>query len=89
MKRQTENETELADLRYHTQGPDRLYVPIPFLFVTERMRDEILAERELVIALAPQSTKTRQLELLSKYDPRVSADAFQSVLQLFEVEPKG
>jgi len=88
MKRQTENETQLADLRYHTEGPDRLYLPIPFLFVTERMRDEILAERELVIALAPQATKTRQLELLSKYDPRVSADAFQSVLQLFEVEPK-
>lgn len=88
MKRHSENETQLVNLRYHTQGPDQLYIPIPFLFVTERMRDEILAEREVVIALAPQSTKTRQLELLSKYDPRVSADAFQSVLHLFEVEPK-
>ena len=63
-------------------------IALPFLFVTERMRDEILAEREVVIALAPQSTKTRQLELLSKYDPHVSADAFQSVLHLFEIDPK-
>lgn len=84
MKRHSENETQLVDLRYHTVGPDRLYVPIPFLFVTERMRDEILAERELVIALAPQATKTRQVELLSKYDPRISAAAFQSVLHLFD-----
>lgn len=84
MKRHSENETRLVDLRYHTPGPDQLYIPIPFLFVTERMRDEILAERELVIALAPEATKTRQVELLAKYDPCVSATAFQSVLNLFE-----
>ena len=84
MKRHSENETQLVDLRYHTVGLDHLYLPIPFLFVTERMRDEILAERELVVALAPEATKTRQVELLAKYDPRVSATAFQSVLHLFE-----
>jgi hypothetical protein len=79
-----ENETQIVNMRFHTQGPDQLYIPIPFLFVTERMRDEILAEREFVLTVAPEATKQRQLELLATYNPRVSADAFQSVLQLFE-----
>lgn len=89
MKRHTDNETRITNLRYHTQGPDDLYIPIPFLFVTSRMRDEIAAERQLIIDLAQSATKVRQLELLSRYDPCVSADAFNSVLHMFEVDRPG
>ena len=84
MKRHTDIETRVTNLRYHTQGPNQLYIPIPFLFVTSRMRDEILAERQVILDLAQEATKVRQLELLSKYDPCVSADAFDSVLSLFD-----
>jgi len=88
MKRDFAADTRLTDLRYHTIGPDHLYIPIPFLFVTSRMRDEILAERRLILELAQESTRLRQLDLLSRYDPAVSADAFNSVLHLFEVDAK-
>lgn len=88
MKRDFDTETRLTDLRYHTPGPDEFYIPIPFLFVTARMRDEILAERRLILEFAPESTRVRQLELLSRYDPALSAEAFNSVLHLFEVDGK-
>lgn len=88
MKRDLDAEPRLTDLRYHTVGPDHLYIPIPFLFVTSRMRDEILAERRLILDLAQESTRMRQLELLARYDPALSADAFNSVLDLFEVDAK-
>jgi hypothetical protein len=83
MKRHADNETRIAAMRYHTQGPDKLYVPIRFLFVTERMCTEIAAERELILGLTEPAALARQRKLLEKYDPSRSADAFHSVLRLF------
>ena len=69
--------------RFHIQKTDGLYQPIPFLFVTERMCAEILAEREEIAGELPEAARKRQQALFARYDPRVSADAFGGLLNLF------
>ena len=69
--------------RFHIRKNDGLYQPIPFLFVTERMCAEILAEREEIMAAMPAATRKRQQALFARYDPRVSAEAFGGLLNLF------
>lgn len=69
--------------RFHIQKTDGLYLPIPFLFVTKRMCAEILAEREALAEKLPEATRKRQQALFARYDPRVSADAFGGLLNLF------
>ncbi len=88
MKRHSESETRIPTMRYHTQSADKLYVPIPFLFVTDRMCQEIAAERELILSLTPAAAQVRQKKLLGRYDPNLSASAFHGVLRLFAVERK-
>ena len=46
--------------RFHAQKADGLYQPIPFLFVTDRMCGEILAEREEIMAAMPAATRKRR-----------------------------
>lgn len=65
-----------------------MYVPIPFLFVTERMCDEIVAERELILGMAQAAALPRQRRLFARYDPRRSAAAFHAFLGLFAGEPE-
>lgn len=69
--------------RYHIQRHDGLYAPIAFLFVSRRMCNEILVERALVLELAPANRRKEQQALLQRYDPRISADAFGSLLSMF------
>jgi hypothetical protein len=88
MKRHSAAEARAVPLRFHTQGSDGLYVPIPFLFVTERMCDEIVAERELILGMAQAAALPRQRRLFARYDPRRSAAAFHAFLGLFAGEPE-
>ncbi len=69
--------------RFHIRKNDGLYQPIPFLFVTERMCAEILGEREEIAGELPEAARKRQQALFARYDPRVSADAFGGLLNLF------
>jgi hypothetical protein len=89
MKRHSEGELSMPGFRYHTQGTDKLYKPISFLFVTDTMAQSISAERELILTLADPATLERQRKLLTRYDPNRSAHVFHSVLRLFAVEPQG
>ena len=73
--------------RFHIRKNDGLYQPIPFLFVTERMCAEILAEREEIMAAMPAATRKRQQALFARYDPNVSAEAFSGLLNLFDSRP--
>lgn len=70
--------------RFHAQKADGLYQPIPFLFVTERMCREILAERDEIVSGMPVATRKRQQALFARYDPNVSAEAFSGLLNLFD-----
>ena len=73
--------------RFHAQKADGLYHPIHFLFVTDRMCGEILAEREEIMAAMPAATRKRQQALFARYDPNVSAEAFSGLLNLFDSRP--
>lgn len=88
MKRHSDLETRIPTMRYHTQTADQLYVPIPFLFVTDRMCQEINAERDLILSLTPSPIQVRQQKLLGRYNPDLSASAFHGLLRLFAVERK-
>lgn len=69
--------------RFHTRKADGLFQPIPFLFVTERMCAEILAERQALLDALPEDARKRQQALFARYDPGVSAEAFSGLLDLF------
>ena len=69
--------------RFHAQKADGLYQPIPFLFVTDRMCGEILAEREEIMAAMPAATRKRQQALFARYDPALGAEAFTQLLRLY------
>ncbi|CAM5373913.1 hypothetical protein ACFQ4M_16440 [Thauera mechernichensis] len=69
--------------QFHARKGDGLYQPIAFLFVTERMCAEILAEREHILDTLPPDMRKRQQALFARYDPSVSAQAFNSLLRLF------
>lgn len=73
--------------RFHTEQRDGLFRPIPFFFVTERMCEEILAERKLILEALPATSRKKQEALFARYDPSVSADAFSNVLSLFHGRP--
>ena len=87
MRRHSDNETRIPSMRYHTQGSDDLYHPIPFLFVTRRMCKDILAERKLILDHTPSAALARQRAMLGRYDPSLAASAFGSVLRMFDPEP--
>lgn len=76
-------ETRVPALRYHTLGEDNLYRPIAFVFVTEKMCSEILAERSLILSITQKPLHARQRRLFAKYNPKQSAKAFHAVLRLY------
>lgn len=86
MRRPVDDETRVPAPRYHMPGPDDLFRPIIFGFVTDAMCREILAERRLILSLTPQSLHARQRRLFAKYDPKQSAEAFHSMLRLFAAD---
>ncbi len=69
--------------RFHIQRRDGLYAPIPFMFVSQRMCNEILAERSQILDLTPANRQKQQRVMLERYDPRISVSAFSSLLALF------
>jgi len=73
-------------LRYHAQDKDNLFQPIAFGFVTARMCAEILAERQQILSLIPDSQRLQQTRLFAQYDPQRSADFFRSLLRPFLAE---
>lgn len=89
MKRHSEAKERAVPLRYHTPGSGGLFVPIPFLFVTDRMCEAILAERERILGSAQAKVLTRQRRLFDRYDPTRSAAAFQAFLRLFSAGSGG
>lgn len=84
-QRDTDNAKTKASLsvRYHLQGKDSLYTPIPFLFVTDRMSAEIMAERQQILEALSDAQRERQLKLFERYDPKHSSAAFNAMLHLF------
>lgn len=77
------NKPQRNSTRYHLQGNDGLYTPIPFLFVTDRMSREIVAERQQILETLPANQRERQLKLFERYDPQHSSAAFNAMLHLF------
>jgi hypothetical protein len=88
MKKNSSSDTPTTKVRYHILGPDKLYAPIPFLFVTDRMSKEITDERQLILDNMPPPEQARQLKRFAKYNPTHSASAFNAVIRLFAMEPK-
>lgn len=74
--------------RYHVAEANGLYRPIHFVLVTERMHQEIIAERMSILADTPSPDHTRQQKLFDRYDPALSLRGFQSILSLFGATAK-
>ena len=68
MKSHLAEDIRIANPRFHHPTRDGLYRPIAFLFVTEHMRDDILAERALLLASLPAALHERQQRLFARYD---------------------
>ena len=83
MKSHLAENIQIAHPRYHHPVGEGLYRPIAFMFVTPRMRDDILDEREMLLATQPTALHARQQQLFLSYDPAVSADAFRQMLRLY------
>lgn len=83
MKSHLAEDIRIASARFHLPTRDGLYAPIAFMFVTERMRDDILHERELLLASLPPDRSERQMRLFARYDPAVGAAAFKDLLNLY------
>lgn len=75
-----------ANPRFHLPRGDGMFQPIPFLFVTERMKGDILSERELILGAMQSQARELQARIFERYDPKSSFDAFQDILRLFGVE---
>ncbi len=83
MKSHLAEDIRIANARFHLPTRDGLYSPIAFMFVTEHMRDDILAERALLLSSLPQALHERQRRLFARYDPEMSAEAFKRLLGLY------
>ena len=83
MKSHLAEDIRIANTRFHLPTRDGLYAPIAFIFVSERMRDDILHERELLLVSLPPAQRARQSRLFARYDPTVGAAAFRDLLSLY------
>lgn len=88
MKKIQPREPHPVSMRYHILGSDKLYAPIPFLFVTDRMCQEIAEERQLILDNMQAAEQVRQHKLFAKYNPTHSAAAFNAVIRLLAMDPK-
>lgn len=71
--------------RFHVSLPDGLYQAIPFVFVTETMYRDIVAERETLLATTPAAHRKLQHELLERYDPAQSLRGYKEILSLYGI----
>lgn len=83
MKSHLAESLQIAHPRFHHPVDDGFYRPIALLFVTPRMCDDILDEREMLLSAQPVALHERQQKLFATYDPVVSADAFRQLLRLY------
>ncbi|MDO9599548.1 MAG: hypothetical protein Q7J47_17655 [Azoarcus sp.] len=83
MKSHTAECIQIAHPQFHLLNEDGLYHPIAFLFVSERMCDDILDERETLLSLLPSEQHLRQAAIFARYDPTLSAQAFKDLLRLY------
>lgn len=83
MKSHLAEDIRIASPRFHLPTRDGLYAPIAFLFVTERMRDDILHERELLVMSLGPAQRARQDRLFARYDPVAGARSFIELLELY------
>lgn len=83
MKSHLAEDIRIASPRFHLPTRDGLYAPIAFLFVTERMRDDILNERSLLVTSLPPALRARQQKLFDRYDPVAGARSFTELLELY------
>ncbi len=83
MKSHTTESIQNTSPRFHRLRKDGLYHPIPFMFVTDRMCDDILDEREMLLASLPAATHPRQKALFTSSDPKASSRAFKHLLRRF------
>ncbi|MDX5410085.1 MAG: hypothetical protein LPJ94_07700 [Thauera sp.] len=83
MKSHLAEHIQIAHPRFHHPLGDGLYSPIAFMFVTPRMRDDILDEREMLLSAQPAALHERQQKLFASYEPGVSAEAFKQLLRLY------
>lgn len=86
MTTQTDPALPAEPLRYHSPGPDTLFQPIVFGFVTPRMCAEILEERHRILNIVPRARLSEQIVLFGRYDPQRSAERFQTLLRPFLVD---
>lgn len=83
MKSHLAEDIRIAHPRFHHSTREGLYCPIAFMFVTAHMCDDILAERQMLLASLPPALHERQVRLFARYDPAVSASAFKRLLQVY------
>ncbi len=83
MKSHLAEDIRIARPRFHHPTRDGLYSPIAFMFVTERMCDDILAERALLMSALSAELHERQHKLFARYDPAVCAETFKQLLRLY------
>ena len=88
MKKSSHSESPTNKVRYHILGADGLYAPISFLFVTDRMCQEIDEERRMILDNTPAANQPRQRKLFERYNPHHSSSAFNSMLNLFTLDKK-
>lgn len=70
---------------FHVHLPSGLFGPIAFVFVSERMRQDIERERQLILDATPVEDRSRQQSVFECYDLDLSAKAFKDILRLFGV----
>ena len=85
MKSHMNEKMQPANPRFHLPRGDGLFQPIAFLFVTERMQQDILSERDAILSGMPTPTRQQQAKIFERYDPQSSFDAFQNIRSLFGV----
>lgn len=85
MKSHTAESILPANPRFHMRQADGLFRPIPFVFVSESMCQDIEHERQLIIDATRPDRMAPQRKLLDRYDPRLSVHAFDDILRLFGV----
>lgn len=74
--------------RFHSTRDDGLYQPIPFAFVTDRMRQGIEHERQVLLDALSPAARARQEEVFHCYDPHASHRTYQNILRRFRLAEK-
>lgn len=85
MKSHTNESILPANPQFHLLQTDGVFVPIAFVFVTERMCQDIVHERQAILDALPPACRAVQQKVFERYDPHGSVRAFENILALFGV----